>query len=174
MLSIKIYSVRQSVTMLIVVILNVALPKWAGNAKTSSRGPTFLRRRRRCTVGTKKRRFFFAEKNFWRVFFLKSTGGPILTSNMKLFFLLFTLVTLHSFNGEGKNKLKLLFWGRGKITLLLSAHFRCLFIAIKRKRRSLHYMFNGNFIKIKYNSTFQNAMSTETTALTYNVRGEPN
>ncbi len=63
--------------------------------------------------------------------------------------------------------------GRGKITLLLSAHFPCLFIAIKRKRHSLHYTFNGNFIKITYNSTFWNATPMETTALTYNVRGEP-
>ncbi len=61
--------------------------------------------------------------------------------------------------------------GQGKITLLLSARFHCLFIAIKRKRHSLHYAFNGNFIKIMYNSTFRNATPTETTALMYNIRG---
>ena len=49
------------------------------------------------------------------------------------------------------------FRGRGKITLLLSARFHCLFIAIKRKRRSLHYMFNGNFIKLKYNNAYRNS-----------------
>ncbi len=66
---------------------------------------------------------------------------------------------IHNASLNGPNKVECYitigdYWGRGNITLLLSAHFRCLFIAIKRKRRSLHYMFNGNFIKITYNSTF--------------------
>jgi hypothetical protein len=46
---------------------------------------------------------------------------------------------------------------RGKITLLLSAHFCCLFIAIKRKRHSLHYTFNGSFIKLMYNNAYRNS-----------------
>jgi hypothetical protein len=46
---------------------------------------------------------------------------------------------------------------RGKITLLLSARFRCLFIAIKWKRHSLHYTFNGNFIKLTYNNAYCNS-----------------
>jgi hypothetical protein len=47
--------------------------------------------------------------------------------------------------------------GRGKITLLLSARFCCLFIAIKWKHRSLHYTFNGTFIKITYNNAYRNS-----------------
>jgi hypothetical protein len=41
--------------------------------------------------------------------------------------------------------------GLGKITSLLSANFRPIFIAINRKTaetRSLHYTFNGTLIKI--------------------------
>jgi hypothetical protein len=49
------------------------------------------------------------------------------------------------------------FKDRGKITLLLSARFRCLFIAIKRKRLLLHYTFNGNLIKLRYNYRHSNA-----------------
>jgi hypothetical protein len=46
---------------------------------------------------------------------------------------------------------------RGEITLLLSARFRCLFIAIKWKCRSLHYTFNRNFIKLTYNNAYRNS-----------------
>jgi hypothetical protein len=49
------------------------------------------------------------------------------------------------------------FQGVGKITLLLSARFRSIFIAIKRKHLSLHYTFNGNFIKIMYNRAYHNS-----------------
>jgi hypothetical protein len=47
--------------------------------------------------------------------------------------------------------------GWDKIMLLLSARFRCLFIAIKQKCRLLHYTFNRNFIKIMYNNAYRNS-----------------